>query len=169
MVTINVISYEDERLGFFVDQRRAAQKKYERLEKQLKLDSGYLSAEVEALSDCGRKLSFYNDVIEMLENDVVPRREVDKLQEAYTELNKALAKTIQSNADLVNYEKTKLTREIFEEIKNKISGDINDIVEHVNRIADPDAIDGQYEAIDTLEWVLDFVAELKNKYLSDNL
>lgn len=73
MVTIKEISYKDDRLGFFADQRKLVQKRYDRLEKQIKPDEPYLSERREFLSDLGRELSFYNDVIEMLENDVVPR------------------------------------------------------------------------------------------------
>ena len=73
MVTMNMISYEDERLGFFADQRKLVQKRYDRLEKQIKPDEPYTSERREFLSDLGRELSFYNDVIEMLENSVVPK------------------------------------------------------------------------------------------------
>ena len=76
MVTMNVISYEDERLGFFADQRRVVQRRYDRLEKQIKPDEPYTSERREFLSDCGRELSFYNDVIEMLENGVVPKSKI---------------------------------------------------------------------------------------------
>ena len=76
MVEIKKISYKDERLGFFADQRKLVQKRYDRLEKQIKPDEPYTSELREFLSDLGRELSFYNDVIEMLENDVVPKSEV---------------------------------------------------------------------------------------------
>ena len=55
-------------------------------------------------------------------------------------------------------------RAMIAEIESKIGKDIGDIVESVTSITDPDAIDGQYERMSTLEWVLDFVAELKEKY-----
>jgi hypothetical protein len=71
MVEIKETSYKDERLGFFADQRKLVQKRYDRLEKQIKPDEPYLSERRQFLADCGRELSFYNDVIEMLENDVV--------------------------------------------------------------------------------------------------
>lgn len=61
--------------------------------------------------------------------DVVPRAEVERLQSAYTEQNKALAKYIQSSADLVSHAKAEVAREIFEELdgikKEFASGDIN--------------------------------------------
>ncbi len=78
MVEIKEISYEDERLGFFADQRRVVQKRYDRLEKQIKPDEPYLSERRQFLADCGRELSFYNDVIEMLENGVVSKSEFAK-------------------------------------------------------------------------------------------
>ena len=78
MVTMNEISYKDERLGFFADQRKLVQKRYNRLEKQIKPDEPYTSERKEFLSDLGRELSFYNDVIEMLENGVVPKSETAK-------------------------------------------------------------------------------------------
>ena len=78
MVTMNMISYEDERLGFFADQRRVVQRRYDRLEKQIKPDEPYTSERREFLADCGRELSFYNDVIEMLEKGAAPKSEVAK-------------------------------------------------------------------------------------------
>lgn len=78
MVTMNMISYEDERLGFFADQRKLVQKRYDRLENQIKPDEPYTSERREFLSDCGRELSFYNDIIEMLENGVTPKSEIAK-------------------------------------------------------------------------------------------
>lgn len=78
MVEINETSYKDERLGFFADQRKLVQKRYDRLEKQIKPDEPYLSERREFLSDLGRELSFYNDVIEMLESGVVSKSEHDK-------------------------------------------------------------------------------------------
>ena len=70
MIEIREISYKDERLGFFVDQRRAVQKRYDRLERVITSDEPYMSERLQFLSDCGRELSFYNDVIEMLEEDM---------------------------------------------------------------------------------------------------
>ena len=66
MVTIKEISYKDERLEFFVNKRNALQKKFDKLEKSIKSDEPYLSERRQVLSDYGRELSFYDDVIEML-------------------------------------------------------------------------------------------------------
>lgn len=89
MVEIKEISYKDERLGFFADQRKLVQKRYDRLEKQIKPDESYTSERREFLSDLGRELSFYNDVIKMLEDDAVTEifKEIDKF--IYRYLNDA--------------------------------------------------------------------------------
>ena len=50
MVTMNMISYKDERLGFFANQRKLVQKRYDRLEKQIKPDEPYTSERREFLS-----------------------------------------------------------------------------------------------------------------------
>ena len=87
MVEIKEITYKDDRLGFFADQRKLVQKRYDRLEKQIKPDEPYTSERREFLSDLGRELSFYNDVIEMLENDVVPKSEYDNLKMQFDALD----------------------------------------------------------------------------------
>lgn len=81
MVEIKEISYKDERLGFFADQRKLVQKRYDRLGKQIKPDEPYMSERRQFLDDCGRELSFYNDVVEMLENGVVTRAIVSQIFE----------------------------------------------------------------------------------------
>ena len=63
---IEVITYEQDRLYFFVDQVSLAQKKYDRLFKTFK-DAPYLSEGAQFLSDAGRELQFYKDVVEMLD------------------------------------------------------------------------------------------------------
>ena len=73
MAEIKAISYENERLEFFKKLQQAIQKRYNRLEKTIDPDEPYMSERRQLLLDCGRELSFYNDVIEMLENEVVPK------------------------------------------------------------------------------------------------
>ena len=91
MVEIKETSYKDERLGFFADQRKLVQKRYDRLEKAIKPDEPYMSERRQFLSDCGRELNFYNDVIEMLENGVVSKSEVTKIfVEIETDLRNAI-------------------------------------------------------------------------------
>ena len=68
MVEIKVPTYKEDRLSFFVDKRKKVQRRYCQLEKTIK-DAPYLSDLTQIMSDCGRELSFYNDVIEMLEKD----------------------------------------------------------------------------------------------------
>jgi hypothetical protein len=63
---IEVITYEQDRLYFFVDQVSLAQKKYDRLFKTFK-DAPYLSEGAQFLSDAGRELQFYKDIVEMLD------------------------------------------------------------------------------------------------------
>lgn len=70
MAELKEITYKEERLGFFADQRKTVQKRYDRLEKAIKPDEPYLSERRQFLSDLGRELSFYNDVIKMLEDDL---------------------------------------------------------------------------------------------------
>lgn len=70
MVEIKEISYENERLNFFIDKKENVQKRYRRLEKAIKPDEPYLSDRRQLLSDCGRELSFYNDIISMLKEDI---------------------------------------------------------------------------------------------------
>jgi hypothetical protein len=73
---IEVITYEQDRLYFFVDQVSLAQKKYDRLFKTFK-DAPYLSEGAQFLSDAGRELQFYKDVVEMLDT----KSELDKKQQ----------------------------------------------------------------------------------------
>ena len=63
---IEVITYEQDRLNFFVNLMQKAQEKYKRLFKKFK-DAPYLSEEAQILSDAGRETHFYGDVVEMLE------------------------------------------------------------------------------------------------------
>lgn len=70
MVELKLITYKEERLIYFADQRKLVQKRYDRLEKAIKPDEPYLSERRQFLSDLGRELSFLNDVIKMLENDL---------------------------------------------------------------------------------------------------
>lgn len=71
MVQLKQISYEEERLAYFQAKKQEAEKRYKKVEKVVnsmgKDNLSYLSKEIEALSDAGRELSFYADVVEMLE------------------------------------------------------------------------------------------------------
>lgn len=75
MIKLEVVAYECERLAFFAKQRKFVQKKYDRLEREIKPDEPYLSERRQDLSDLGRVLSFYNDVIKMLEDDICTPKE----------------------------------------------------------------------------------------------
>lgn len=109
---IKEISYKDERLGFFADQQRMLQRRYDKLQKSIKPDEPYLSERRQLLDDCGRELSFYNDVIEMLENDVVSKRTLD----VYMRLNAELEQELATTYDKLDESESKVAKNIFEEI-----------------------------------------------------
>lgn len=121
MVEIKETSYKDERLGFFADQRKLAQKRYDRLEKQIKPDEPYTSERREFLSDLGRELSFYNDVIEMLENGVVPKSDLN----LYIQLNAELEQELAATYDKLEEAENKVEK-IFEEINKFTYRYLND-------------------------------------------
>lgn len=64
---IEVITYEQERLDFFTKAMNLAQKRYNRLFEIFK-DDPYLSEGTTIVSDAGRELRFYQDIVEMLES-----------------------------------------------------------------------------------------------------
>lgn len=55
-------------------------------------------------------------------------------------------------------------RTVIEEIELWLKRQITETSDTVYQIVDPDAMDGVYEEIRTLEWVLDTVIGLKKKY-----
>ncbi len=55
-------------------------------------------------------------------------------------------------------------RTVIEEIEMWLKRQITETSDIVYQIVDPDAMDGVYEEIRTLEWVLDTVIGLKKKY-----
>lgn len=81
---IEVITYKQDRLYFFVDQVSLAQKKYDRLFKTFK-DAPYLSEGAQFLSDAGRELQFYKDIVEMLDKGYRKAsevaREIEKIEQ----------------------------------------------------------------------------------------
>ena len=62
---IKVITYDQERLNYFTDLMKKAQKRYDRLYKKF-ANSPYLWEETELLNDAGREVQFYKDVIALL-------------------------------------------------------------------------------------------------------
>ena len=76
MAELKLITYKEERLIYFTDQRKLIKKRYDRLEKAIKPDEPYLSERRQFLSDLGRELSFLNDVIKMLEDDLRTPKEI---------------------------------------------------------------------------------------------
>jgi hypothetical protein len=89
--------------------------------------------------------------------DVVPKSEVEKLQEAFTEQNKALAKVLQSNADMYAYAKAEVAREIFEEFEKGCSFSVMTCNER-------EIPETKVYNISSLK-----LAELKNKYTEGNV
>lgn len=63
---IESITYERERLDFFTELMKLAQTRYNLLHRRFK-DAPYLSEEHQTLSDMGREIHFFGDVVEMLE------------------------------------------------------------------------------------------------------
>lgn len=144
MATIKEVSYKDERLEFFADQRKVVQRRYDKLAKTIKPDEPYLSERRQLLDDCGRELSFYNDVIEMLENDVVSKRTLD----VYMRLNSELEQELATTYDKLDEAENKVANNIFEEIDEFTYRYLND--------ADYAGGDLIYD-----------IAELKKKYLPE--
>lgn len=70
MYQLKALSYKEQRLGFFADQRKTVQRRFKRLEKLVKPEDSYLSESRYLLTECGMELSFYDDVIAMLEEDM---------------------------------------------------------------------------------------------------
>jgi hypothetical protein len=63
---IEAITYERERLDFFTELMKLAQTRYNLLHRRFK-DAPYLSEAHQTLSDMGREIQFFGDVVEMLE------------------------------------------------------------------------------------------------------
>ena len=80
-MNFKTITYEEDRLSFFIDQRNIAEKKYKRVMKQLKPDDSYISEIRLLASETGQELSFYNDVVEMLARDLTEKIRVKNLME----------------------------------------------------------------------------------------
>ena len=80
-MNFKTITYEEDRLSFFIDQRKIAEKKYKRVIKQLDPNDLYLSEMHLLASETGQELSFYNDVVEMLARDLAEKKRVRDLME----------------------------------------------------------------------------------------
>ena len=80
-MNIKTITYEEDRLSFFIDQRNLAEKKHKRVLRQLKPDDSYISEINLLASETGQELSFYNDVVEMLARDLTEKIRVRNLME----------------------------------------------------------------------------------------
>lgn len=87
MAELKLKTYKEERMIYFTDQRKLIKKRYDRLEKAIKPDEPYLSERRQFLSDLGRELSFLNDVIKMLEDDLRTPKERGADKQKITCLN----------------------------------------------------------------------------------
>lgn len=67
MIELKVITYEEDRMNYFLNQREKLQKKYDRLDREIKDDEPYFSERRILLDDYVGQLSFLDDVIKMLE------------------------------------------------------------------------------------------------------
>jgi hypothetical protein len=67
-IEIEVVTYEEARLTFFKAQRDVATKRYEQFQKSKSLKELPPMEQHRLLSTIGERLSFWNDIIEMLEN-----------------------------------------------------------------------------------------------------
>lgn len=158
-MTIKEISYKDERLEFFVDKRKAVQKQYDRLEKQIKPDVPYLSERRQLLDDYGRELSFYNDVIKMLENNVVPKSEVEDYKERYENAIREVEDWILT----FNEARKEVAREIFGEIEKIIDANTHPIYFDEDEEDEEFEIGINYDAIE----ICKNLTELKKEYIDE--
>lgn len=74
---IEKISYEKDRLSFFIEQRELAEKRYKRAIKAMKPDDSYLSDAHFLASKTGQELSFYDDVVRMLAEKLSEKQQVN--------------------------------------------------------------------------------------------
>jgi hypothetical protein len=84
-VQIESITYERERLDFFTELMKLAQTRYNLLHRRFK-DAPYLSEAHQTLSDMGREIHFFGDVVDMLEKGYSKQSEgewIDKPTGAY--------------------------------------------------------------------------------------
>jgi hypothetical protein len=102
-------------------------------------------------------------------NDVVPKSEVEKLEQDVTRLvqeNEALKDSNEHLAVLLSEAKAEVAREIFEDIERKIKALLTLHLEEINKeyIKDTPLYDRHSGIIFALQGMADFIAELKKKY-----
>jgi hypothetical protein len=66
---LKVITYEESRLEFFKRELRMAQNKCERIKRTLNRNESPLSEKSLMLDDAGAEVSYYRDVVKMLEDN----------------------------------------------------------------------------------------------------
>lgn len=76
---LKLITYEEDRLNFFIEQKKLAEKRMIRLEKLVKPDEPYNSEVSILLSEVGMEVSFYNDVVEMFGKELSEKKRVQEM------------------------------------------------------------------------------------------
>lgn len=105
----------------------------------------------------------YKDFFEMKARAEKSEAEVERLERICNSYALQYG-TVRDQQKVINEAKVKVAIKIFAEIANKLLEDINTIAESIDRITDPDAIDGQYEKMGLMSALLYDLAELKKKY-----
>ena len=79
-MNIKTVTYEEDRLCYFLEQRKIILKRYNRLKRTKSLMIPGSDELDKQLSDLGREISFYDDVIEMLGKDIKPSKAKTKFE-----------------------------------------------------------------------------------------
>lgn len=113
-VEIEVITYEQDRFNHFINLMEKAQKQYDRLYKRYK-DSPYLFEGTTLLSDAGRELQFYKDVIAMLEQGNRKQSEGEwiKINPNNSLIGEYYCSCCNSVIDIADGKETPLDREMY--------------------------------------------------------
>lgn len=77
---IKTVTYEEDRLCYFSEQRKIILKRYNRLRRTKSLMIPGSEKLDNQLSDLGREISFYDDIIEMLGKDIKPSKAKTKYE-----------------------------------------------------------------------------------------
>ena len=78
-MTFEVITYEEDRLRFFIKQRELAEKRYKRTKKKVN-NSDLSYQEIDLLmSEAGWELSFYDDVVRMLTEKLSEKKRIKEM------------------------------------------------------------------------------------------
>lgn len=148
-VKIQVITYEESRLEHFKNKRIKYQKQLDLLEQHSNSMNAQATQEKHIqLSQAGEIVQYYDDVVKMLEADVVPKSEVERLRNHINRLKKYdEERDIALHSRLIAETRKKVAREIFEEMQSCL------IQRHWNGL---DIVSFEFDAVK--------YAELKKQY-----